>query len=258
MELDEFLKVKNDVTDIKETLGFTFDTDNERGVVNNIHLKDFSFNKASGGTVTLGGVNNGNGLLHVIDSSGGTIITADNSGITINSGKLTIKDASNTTIVDANGLVSTANFGTAGNSGAPNGSLTIDSNWHSVGTSSGTLVNTRSTNHIFTLIVKDSMEAIIGTANAGVSMTYTLVATQGTTQTFFGPSIQMQKDRAYDDPTGFVWNVNTLPSTYSTSQVQTLGSGTWIINLQYMGDPYTGNGNVILGEFGWDSITFGA
>lgn len=257
MELDEFLKVKNDVTDIKETLGFSFDTENERGVVNNVHLKDFSFSKASGGTVNLGGASNGNGVLSIKNTLGSEIVRGDSSGLTINDGNLTVKDSSGTTIVDSTGLVSTANFGTAGKSGAPNGSLTIDNNWHSVGSSSGTLVNTRSTNHIFTLIVKDQLDAIDGTLSAGVSMTYALVATQGTTSITFGPSIQMQKDRYYDTGISVGFPVNCLPSTYSSSDVQTLGLGSWVIDLQYTGDPYTGNGNVILGEFGWTATSLG-
>lgn len=108
MELDEFLKVKSDVSDTKETLGYSFDTDNERGVVNNVHLKDFSFNKATGGTITLGGVANGNGVMQILNASGGTVVTANNSGITINSGSITINDSSGSSVIDSMGIVNSS------------------------------------------------------------------------------------------------------------------------------------------------------
>lgn len=46
----------------------------------------------------------------VRDSEDNDIVTLDTSGITINTGKMTIKDADETTIIDATGLVSEANF----------------------------------------------------------------------------------------------------------------------------------------------------
>jgi hypothetical protein len=78
------------------------------------NIGTLTFNQISGGTATLGGATNGNGLLQVLNAVGGTVITADNTGLTINSGSMTLKDVGGTTIMDATGLVSTANFAFGG------------------------------------------------------------------------------------------------------------------------------------------------
>lgn len=68
-------------------------------------INDFSFNQGSGGTLTLGGTLNGNGLLSIVNGTGGTVIRGDNTGhhyyntsgtelVTINSSGLTIQDTS--------------------------------------------------------------------------------------------------------------------------------------------------------------------
>lgn len=62
------------------------------------------------GDITVGGEGNGEGEIHVLDDTNVEKITLDKDGMTINTGKLTIKDSADTTIVDATGLVSTANF----------------------------------------------------------------------------------------------------------------------------------------------------
>lgn len=41
-------------------------------------------NRIKGGTITLGGLNNGNGSLNILDSSGTSVVSADNAGIVIN------------------------------------------------------------------------------------------------------------------------------------------------------------------------------
>lgn len=64
------------------------------------------------GTVNVGGSGNGNGVLNVKDSSGNNKVILDNSGITINDGKLTIKNSATETVMDATGLKSTTSFTT--------------------------------------------------------------------------------------------------------------------------------------------------
>lgn len=51
------------------------------------HMK---FNILEGGTLTLGGTDNGNGTLVLKDANGNTIVTLDNNGITINHGSINI------------------------------------------------------------------------------------------------------------------------------------------------------------------------
>ncbi len=74
------------------------------------NIENFTFDKAQGGTLTLGGRNNVSGVLSLRDASGIEKITADNTGITITDGKLTIINSAGSTIIDPAGIVSTANF----------------------------------------------------------------------------------------------------------------------------------------------------
>lgn len=65
--------------------------------------------------------------LTLYDSDGTTELgTMDTSGLTINSGKLTVKDAGNTTILDSQGLVSTSSFESDGVTGGSNQETTSD------------------------------------------------------------------------------------------------------------------------------------
>lgn len=89
--------------------GYEFDSLNERSSISGVKLRNFSFNAGTGGTIQLGGTNNQNGLLTVLDASGSTIVTINNSGITVEGGDVTIKNTGGTTILDGSGLT-TANF----------------------------------------------------------------------------------------------------------------------------------------------------
>ena len=73
-------------------------------------LGNFSFSKGEGGTLTLGGTANGNGVLNILDQTGGTSVIGDKDGLVIQDGALTFKNTSNTTIIDPSGIVSLANF----------------------------------------------------------------------------------------------------------------------------------------------------
>lgn len=61
-------------------------------------------NRISGGTLTLGGGENGNGVASIKDLNDNEIVKLDNTGININNGKITIKDSNNTTVIDSNGV----------------------------------------------------------------------------------------------------------------------------------------------------------
>ena len=61
-------------------------------VIGSVHIHDFSFNQGTGGTLTLGGTSNGNGLFSLKNAAGTEIVAMDNTGITVNQGSITVKD----------------------------------------------------------------------------------------------------------------------------------------------------------------------
>jgi len=80
------------------------------GSVTSAKISSISWDKGYGGTLTLGGASNVSGVLSVKDASAVEKVRLDNTGITVNTGKITIKDDADTTMIDSKGLVSTANF----------------------------------------------------------------------------------------------------------------------------------------------------
>lgn len=59
---------------------FEWDATNERGVINATKIKNFSFNSGTGGTLTLGGTENGSGYMQLKDENGTAIFSADYEG----------------------------------------------------------------------------------------------------------------------------------------------------------------------------------
>ncbi len=90
--------------------GMAFNTYYDRNAVTAVNLRNFSFNAGTGGTIVLGGVNNGNGNFIIKDSLGSTIVQGNNQGLTINSGSITINNAEGQLSFDSAGVVSSANF----------------------------------------------------------------------------------------------------------------------------------------------------
>src|SRR3990167_8720772 len=102
--------------------GFEFDTTNDRDIIRKVHvgtaiigsaqienasittakiqdaaitsakIDNFSFNQGTGGTLTLGGTNNGDGVLNVNNSVGSNVVTLNNTGLTITNGSVTIQN----------------------------------------------------------------------------------------------------------------------------------------------------------------------
>lgn len=62
------------------TPSYLFDAMFERNAVSLSKIKNFSFSAGTGGTLTLGGTNNGNGLFQLKDVNGTKIIQGDNQG----------------------------------------------------------------------------------------------------------------------------------------------------------------------------------
>lgn len=142
MDLDTFLNPTNSPFALNQKLvdPYTFDYQNERGIVGvsqigsatiqtaNIangaitnvkigtaaigtaNIGTLSFNEITGGTATLGGTSNGNGLLRVNNAGGTQIVTINNQGIQVTGGSISISNTSGSIVLDSNGLVSKNNF----------------------------------------------------------------------------------------------------------------------------------------------------
>ena len=110
--------------------GIDFDMWNDRGIIQSAKIKDaaitsakigsaaitdanigsLSFSILSGGTATLGGAANGDGLLLVKSAADAEVVRLDNAGILVNNGQIIVKNDSGGTVVDSAGIVSTVNF----------------------------------------------------------------------------------------------------------------------------------------------------
>jgi len=78
--------------------------------ITNAKISDLTWDKAQGGTAVLGGLNNVDGILSVLDNAGVEKVILDKDGVLIKSGKLVIKNDSEVISIDSKGIVSTANF----------------------------------------------------------------------------------------------------------------------------------------------------
>lgn len=107
MELDSFLFPKESpYNDNRTTVNsFDFNSDYDRNTVTTQKIRDFSFNNGQGGTLTLGGQNNGNGILRVLDNGGTQRVAFGNTGGTITNGNLVLLNDSAGTTLDNKGVV---------------------------------------------------------------------------------------------------------------------------------------------------------
>lgn len=80
------------------------------GAVTNAKLGNFTFNKGTGGSLTLGGTSNGNGQLLIRDSLGSIIVQGDNTGLAVYNGSISIQNSSGSSVVDSFGLNSLQSF----------------------------------------------------------------------------------------------------------------------------------------------------
>ena len=182
--------------------------------ITNAKINDFNFNQGTGGTLTLGGTLNGNGLMSVLNNTGGTVVSLSSSGITVTNGSITIQNSSGSNVIDANGLVSTTNF--VSNSVTGNLLATTGTGYSDVVGGSVSIVLTRNTKVFFTY--SSSMN------NVGVASGYTntLSLNVGGTDEA-GPVVV---GAGHDSGTGGI-----LAYTQGASSIQTLGSGTTVVKL---------------------------
>ncbi len=90
--------------------GYGFNSNYERNTITAMNIRDFSFSTGEGGTLTLGGAGNGNGVASIKNSGGTEIVRLDNTGIEINNGDISINSASGSVVIDSSGLNSISNF----------------------------------------------------------------------------------------------------------------------------------------------------
>ncbi len=93
--------------------GYEFDANTERSAISATHIKNFSFTSGRGGNLVLGGLDNGNGVLQVVDAGGTERVLINNEGITVNNGSIVVKNSSGSVIMNQTGLT-TVNFASDG------------------------------------------------------------------------------------------------------------------------------------------------
>jgi len=111
LNLNPFLQSKDSpLLSDEYTSGYEFDSSLERSSINTSHIRNFSFNSGQGGTLTLGGSGNGNGVLSVENAGGTEKVRADSDGLTITDGKINIQNTAGSASFDGSGVVSEQNF----------------------------------------------------------------------------------------------------------------------------------------------------
>ncbi len=116
--------------------------------ITNAKIKDLTWDKAQGGTATLGGLNNVDGVLEINDASSNQIGKWDKDGILINDGKLEIRNDGDVISIDSKGIVSTSNF-TITNTNSASLGQTIQGTTADITGSSMTFTLARAKNTLF-------------------------------------------------------------------------------------------------------------
>lgn len=210
--LNQFLMPENSPIAINQGAQdfYSFDYNNERGVISDAKIKTLSFDVISGGTATLGGRNNGNGLLSVSNSSGSEIVNISNTGININNGSLNIYNSSGSIVFDAAGVVSTTNFL---NSNVSYGTTQTFSGttYGTLSNSQSTIILTRNTNILF--FINGPMYLNESVGNTGNAVVFINI------------------DGFFENSGGiFIFSGNNYRQTKSISYLKLLGAGTHTIN----------------------------
>lgn len=161
VELTDNLLVKDSpiVKHQGQISSFQFDYENEQGVISSSKIRNaavgaaqigsaaigtaevgtLSFNQISGGTATLGGTLDGNGLLTLLNAGGTEVVRLDNTGITITAG--TISNVSWTTGTITTGTINNSVIGTPAITGGTATSIAIRTSTIGTSTLTGGTVN---------------------------------------------------------------------------------------------------------------------
>lgn len=229
---------------------FKFNYQNEAGIVSTVNIRNasigsaqigsaqidsaninnFSFNQGTGGSITLGGTLNGNGVMRVLNSGGTEVVRADNAGVTITNGNLTLQNSGGTAIIDSSGLISGANF--------PFGNYF---NTDSVFT----------TNETLTDISGGSLSFITtrGTTNVFISFSGEVTYGGGFSSTNYGGEIAIKIDGTVQDPKLTSTYEFSSPNSFvmtnilSYSGIYSLAAGTHNLVLQFACTDNSNDGN---------------
>lgn len=233
IDLDEYLFPKNSpITQPVPDTSVEFDLKTDSSSVLGYHMKNlsvttakiadlavtsakinnFSFNKGTGGTLTLGGTSNGNGLMQVLNSSGGTVVNINNQGISVTGGSINVVNSAGSTIMDPTGLVSITNF-VNGNYNASN----YISN--SVSTATGTVSGSDLT---FTL-----------SRNANVLFLASVVCGLNPLASTYSAIVYIGVDGTLQNPPMKCNFIQTDGPTFTTHYFVSLGSGAHTANIRW-------------------------
>lgn len=193
-------------------------------VMNMLSVVGIKFDWATGGTLTLGGSGNGNGVCNVKNSSGTTLVTLDNKGITLSNGmKISYNSLSDTpsipTTSDITNITNNAISTAVINASKING---------------GTLTLGGSGNGNGTMEVKNSSgTTTVKCNNAGITATAGKIA-------------------GFDvSESGFTSYTSTLISRYLKSQTSYGSSGSQLYDSSGAARIQTANGTLVWG-YGWN------
>ena len=88
LNLDKWLRPLDGFAPQENATAMEWDAQHDRNVVRAMHLQSVSFSVLTGGTASLGGRLNGDGLLIVNNSTGSQVVRLDNTGIVITAGTI--------------------------------------------------------------------------------------------------------------------------------------------------------------------------
>ena len=109
--LNKYLQPNGPVTSGTQTNNMKFDATFQDGAISGRKIHNFNFSSGQGGTLGLGGTQNGDGVLNVNSANGTTVVRLDNTGINIFSGTITGVMVTTTTI--QSGTINNAIIGTS-------------------------------------------------------------------------------------------------------------------------------------------------
>jgi hypothetical protein len=190
-------------------------------------IASIKWNKAQGGTATLGGEDNVNGVLTVKDAAGVEKVVIDKDGVVINDGVLSIKNDSGVTILDSLGLVGNVNFP----SGNASGNTEIPFTTGSLTTVTGSTINFNTPRDNCKVLVTLSVQSASAQVNTSLNMSGRVVYFAKLDSTLLVPEI------LYDAFLTVSSNVreNVTRKSYSTAimvTVPTAGAHTLLAQYQ--------------------------
>lgn len=231
------------------TNGFDFDSQTERNAVSLTKIRNFSFSAGTGGTIVLGGTNNGNGLMLVKDAGGTTRVRVDNAGIVINNGNIIISNTAGGTVVDSAGIVSTVNFPNAYVFSNTPVSTTSTSYTAVSGASLSPFVLNRTANVLVFCSVFGYLKHYYLTGDA-----MTVQGSSSVDGQVFSVPLQEHTDVLTINFAGSSFSTRFSSDTASIQVISSLSAGTHTLSLNYKADA---SGTAIIEDFAFGYIVLG-